>query len=280
MPDDRFYELASRYLDGATTDAEEVELSEKLTSDPDVRREMARLVNQHAALRWSFVPAEEATPLPQPRILTRRRSRRRGAGSPASSGLPWIGAAAAAVFLILVVAALGRPTARPGPTAPPVVVRPPVPEPTEETRPLVGPPSAPVVPEAPPRPDRAPDLPPPAPAGVVEERRPAVSPPPAPPSPPTTPEPATTAAPAPIAVLEAVNGAATLGDLAAGAAILADRVLATPAGVRARVRFPDGTRVELSPATDVALSLRSGPHIALRGGEILAEVEKQAADRP
>ena len=47
-------ELASRYLDGESSEAEERELLDLLKRDPAARAEFARWVNQHAALRWQF----------------------------------------------------------------------------------------------------------------------------------------------------------------------------------------------------------------------------------
>ena len=278
--DDRFYDLASRYLDGATSGIEERELSDRLASDEGARREMARLVSQHGALRWTFVPAEGATPLSRPRPPRRRAWRRPERKT--SPLVPWMAAAAAALFLVAVGAALSRPPARAPSRLPAVATRDvdPAPRPSRpDEAPL--PPPAPRT-EEPPRPAPLP-LPAPAPsAPAAPTPRPVADAPPVPavPAPTTTTEPGTQAAPAPVAVLDAVEGAAALGDAAAGAPLYADRELATPAGVRARVRYDDGTRIDLGPETAVVLSSRPGKHVTLRAGELAADVVRQPADRP
>lgn len=63
----RAIELAGKFLDGAADEAELAELAALLRSDPEARRTLARLMNQHATLRWmhasiAAVPARRARP--------------------------------------------------------------------------------------------------------------------------------------------------------------------------------------------------------------------------
>ncbi|MBA4387686.1 MAG: hypothetical protein C0404_06870 [Verrucomicrobia bacterium] len=50
-PDDRFMDLASRYLDRQTDGQEVLELEQMLKDSPEARKLMGRLLNQHVALR-------------------------------------------------------------------------------------------------------------------------------------------------------------------------------------------------------------------------------------
>ena len=100
-----FDELASRYLDGESSEAEERELLELLKGDPAARAEFARWVNQHAALRWQFS---------EPRPAAARRRRRPTQRNSHSFSLP-IGAAAAAALFLVVLAWGSRPKPLPRP---------------------------------------------------------------------------------------------------------------------------------------------------------------------
>lgn len=244
-----FDDLASRYLDGETSEAEEQAFLDLLKADPFARSEFARLLNQHGALRWQF---SEAKP------VTARRRRR--FPSAARSPLPWIAAgAAAAVLLAIVAAALSRPSAppsrpqiaRPPQDPAPVVVLPP------ET-PMPAPVEIPATPPAPPTPQAPSPLPAPAP----EAPKPAPLPPPVVAE---APKP-TAVAPAPVARLETVEGANVDGRPArAGDPLLAGQVVEGAA----RLRWDDGTSIAL----DGRLALDRP--LAFSRGTLEAEVAKQ-----
>ena len=66
---DRAIELAGKFLDGSADAAEQAELAALVKADPAARLVLARLMNQHAALRWmhatiAAVPARRPRPLP------------------------------------------------------------------------------------------------------------------------------------------------------------------------------------------------------------------------
>jgi len=65
---DRAIELAGKFLDCTADDAEQAELAALVKGDPEARLTLARLMNQHATLRWmhatiAAVPARRRRPL-------------------------------------------------------------------------------------------------------------------------------------------------------------------------------------------------------------------------
>ncbi len=242
---ERLDDLGSRYLDGETSESEELELLDLLRADANARRELARLINQHGALHWQL--AESKPPAAR---------RRRRFSAPARSVSPWIwaGAAAAAVFFLL-LASLSRPPAKPPtlhPTPSAYVELPAPPAPEPPPAPRLEPPAPPLPPPAPPIVEPPPPLPPPAPkpAPAVAE---------APPKP-------TLAAPAPIAILEDVENAVVDGRPAkAGDPLLPAQVV----DGRALLRWPDGTSIRL----DGLLALTKP--LGFPQGRLAADVAKQ-----
>lgn len=245
-------DLASRYLDGETSEAEELELLDLLKGDEAARRDFARLVNQHGALRWQFS---------EPKPVTARRRRRFPAPQRNSRFVSLLAAGAAAALFLVVVAGVSRP--KPAPQKPAEIVRteepppspprpaPPPPAPRNET----DPPFRDALPHAPepPRPTPEPPKPlPPPPPPVVAE----------------APKPPTVVAPNPIATLEEVGNATLDGRPAkAGDPLLPAQVV----DGAARLRWPDGMSIQL----DGRLALNTP--LALTRGHAAVDVARPLA---
>lgn len=241
---ERLEELLGRHFEAALAPEEESELAARLSASAEARALTASYMRIEGSLAYL---GKAGTLESRPRRLRRR-------ASPAPSPLPWIlGGAVAAAFLVVIALA---PTGRvPAPAAETAEVAPEEerkveaarvarlerelrraePEPFREPKP-------------PPRPEPPAPAPPARPPGVVE--------------PPAVPKPAPRTEPA-IARLE-VEGSAPQ-DLPAG----------TSVETRGVVRFPDGSRLELSGA------LRDlGRGTLLTSGTLTAVVSRQPAGRP
>lgn len=277
-------ELFERYLRDELDDDAARRLSAVLATEEGARR-FAEFVQE-----WTLLGGAARQRLAEGDRQTSRRIRkvRVSAGSPGQTRavLGWaIGAAAAAVFLLLVLSVPGRVSRRE--EKPPVVVRD-----AEAPTPAPAPPPSPVPDPAPPPAPRS--EPRPAPPPTTPD--PVVAPPPPPLPPPVEPprekpaeprgEPPTRAARVAIAVLGRVQGdvlvAAPDGrrKAAAGDSLSADDGVETRAG-SALIEYPDGTRLDLSAETVVErLPEKQGRRAAvLARGTVTATVAKQGAGR-
>jgi ferric-dicitrate binding protein FerR (iron transport regulator) len=281
---DRLAELIAEFLEGALDPAGRAELNARLRDDAAARSRFAAAMRQETLVGEVLRDARAAA---EARPVTRRRSsrRRRAAGRPPAY-FPWVAAAAAGLLASLAVLFASRPTPPPAervvrnveepPAEPPAEPPPPPARAAPAPRPVETPP--PAAPSEPPAP-----LPPaaaPVPAG--QPAPPAAEAPAPPPRPAATP---TTVA-ASVATIQTVErqvfALTPAGRVAAraGDAIAPGHGLETADG-RAVVAFPDGTRVDLGPATRVrAFADRQGKEIDLRRGALDADVARQAAGRP
>jgi ferric-dicitrate binding protein FerR (iron transport regulator) len=276
MSDDRLAVLISEYLEGTLGEAERAELNELLVGDAGARARFAKAMRQETLMGDLL---RDARPGSAP--ATRRRSARAWRRTESPRGvLPWVAAAAAG---LLVTAALVLASRPPAPRPEPVVRKAEAPA-VEDPRPPVPPPPARELPPPPapaPRPERvetpvapavpAPEKPVPAPAPAP------VPEPPAPVAPPTV---------TVLATLKAAEGevvsvtARGRGPARAGDAIVGSQGIETADG-RATVVYPDGTRLEISPATRIrAFTDQAGKGIELLQGALAAQVTKQPAGRP
>ena len=282
------------YLDGGATPAEVAELERLLETDRAARDRFARLCEQDAALR-QILAVEPAATAPPPRLRQRRGAVRPAADPSATPWLPLAMVAAAAIFALILAAALfstsepairEKPVARPRP----VPLERPAPPPPPEPAPRVEiPKPAPLPPPPPPvRPEPKPDfvVPKPAPAPVQPEPP---APPPPPPKPEPKPEPVTppkvTEAAVVVARVERFKGQVQLltGKDASPAkeplALTSGQGLQTVAAdAVATIRFPDATTVDLGGETRIAqVTNGTGKRIVLEAGAVTAQVSRQPA---
>lgn len=271
------------YLDGELPVAEARTLELHLECCPPCRREADSLSELHRDLsqRAAELECMEADPIPA--ILAksqwdeaagaRRRRRRLARREGPSRAMPWIVAAAAACLLIAVASLVRSRPAAPSAETPSTVAEhapapseaaPPAPSPgvpVEERTPARGtfPPLPPTVPE-----ERTPRVPDPAPE--PKEPRPETKP----------------ARPAPrptiiaVARIASVTGDVALGGskAAAGGRIAAgDRLVTTGADGRARIIFPDGTRIQIGG--DATVTFVTEKRFELGRGALLADVAPQ-----
>jgi anti-sigma factor RsiW len=254
-------EMIVAYLVGDLPAEGAAALEDRLSRDSAARDRFARICFEDLALREVAVMG----------VSTRRRSRRPiGTRWPRSAPSSWLPALAAVGIFVGLVALLGTPPGRP--PEEPVAAAPSAPPPPQEPEaPPSAPPAAPPVEERPvPKPPSpAPVPPPPAP--------PRIDPLPSPPAP--KPTPTVVAA----AHLERATGA-TLDDrtVRAGAPVPPGASIRTEgAGSEALVVFPDGTRLELGPDTQVRDFFDlPGKSLRLERGFLRADVAPQPPGRP
>lgn len=286
-------DLFDRYADGTLSAAERAEFL-RLLETPEGRRRFAELSAYEAALGEEArlanergLPEREARPssrtLP---AVRRRRVPPRDSGNAGLKAALGVAAAVLLVGVLLAVAFSSGPAER-APVARPVApIKPPdVPAPAPRVEPVV-PHEAPKPPPPPqPLPDRtertpAPFVPPPP----AEAPKPAPAPVPAPAP---RPEPAareveTTLAF--IAELERAQGEVLLAGAkaAAGKGIASGQALVAGRDAYASVRFPDGTRLEISGATQVGRIADGVPGKAIQIEEGYASLDaaKQPAGKP
>jgi len=277
MTPERLQELLNAFVDDQLDAPGQRELAKALETNEEARRAFVRATDQHQALREL---------LGRPGVQRRKR-------------MSWIPPAVAAAVVLAalsfyllrpqtpassppdVVAKEKKPIPAPPPVPPPAPTpapKPlPVPEPTPEPKPEPKP-LPPAPPPAPPVPDKPPD---PVPAPPAPKPVPPVQPVPPPPAPPKE----TAIA---VATLESVRGevyALHSGErkaARAGLAIASGLGLGTGAGESAAVIvFPDSTRIELRPGTELAeISAAAGKRIVVNQGAIFAEVARQPAGQP
>jgi hypothetical protein len=308
MTHDRFDELYERYSDGGLSDAERAEF-ERLLEDPSCRARLVEVSSYEAAvteeLRLAGTSVAKDEPLAPPdsksssrswpKVGSRRIPIQRPAEIDETRVLTTVGFAAAAAGLIILV--LIFVTSPRNHEAPPIVVRP-MPDPSTAPRdvPAVGLPKAAVEAVTAPKTPAVEDpLTPrrfePAPSPKETSRE---TPKPGPPKAPKAPEKPSVAPPKPddprresatfVATVERVAGEVLLGTetAEAGKGIASGRTLTTgPAGY-ASLKYPDGTRVELSADTTLS-KLVDGPagkSAQLEQGMIFVDAAKQPAGRP
>jgi ferric-dicitrate binding protein FerR (iron transport regulator) len=291
---DRFELLFERYSDGDLSGAERDEFV-SLMETPEGRARFVELSSYEAALteelRVPAAPEKSPSSRTHPKVGSRRISLVQEPEQEESQLLTRIAliAAAAVVGILTIVFAL---SAKP-PAPPPLVNRPVLipklpearsPEPTKEERPMPA-----TTPEA-----KAPSDPlvVPAPRPTPRETPPPVTIEPVVPAPRSAPPPAavpkTEVKPQEsatfVATIEQVSGDARLAEKAGevGKGVAAGQSIATGHDGYMAVRYPDGSRVELGPDTQVS-KVSDGPAGKagfLDSGMIFVDAAKQPAGRP
>ncbi len=297
MKPEDIQQLLDAWRDGTISDGEARRLAEAMRADPavaaEVRREQLFAGFAAQALEGddgeAFVRSfrERRTAERQStefiKLLERRASSRRNARPAASAAWIWA-LPAAALFLVLLTAAIvtSRRREKPEPLVqatepePAPKVELPV-TPLREARPTAAP-----RPPEPPRTEAPRPEPPPAPPQEVPREEVPV------------PKPAPAPKPAPVAPTRVLTGVARIepliGDvwLLQGGRRLKEKVVPSGSGVatdglsQAAVIFPDGTRLTLEPGTVIHEIVRGpkGLRVQLDKGTLTGDIEKQPADQP
>jgi hypothetical protein len=311
---DRFDELLSEYLDGSLDAAGRAELASMIDADPARRELFVAMVREHGLLaselrdpgegfarrvmaeidkgRSQFVRAVMAD-LKGPGSGGRRPSPPRRPIRPRDDQAPgWVLWASLAAGLLVVVVILLSTMGGEDPSKsdrkivkePPRPVKvEPVPAPRPEPEVVKETPSPAPRPEIPPAPKPEPKSPE-TPVVVVPKPKSEPDAVPAPPTPKPEPVPPDKA-PATVtevAKLESVEGEVTVGDAAAQPGPLTPGfVLETKSEKSlAVIRYPDGTRVDVSGLSKIQDEPAKPGHVLTMTGVVTADVAKQPADRP
>jgi len=289
-----------RYLAGGMTPEEARPFLESVRQDPQALVLLGRALEDQAYLYDALRVRPEAEPRPAhdtARILKTRRlmTGRRPPGGPAAG---WIMGAVAAAAVLLLLYTSTTPSPRPP-------VRTPVARVVEVPAPAPAPTPSPVAPAPEPKRVRVDPLPtPPPPSPRVDVPVPA---PPAPKQPepvapsPLIPPPLPREKPAPTVVMppeppkriiaridQAAAGTALLDasgpkEARAGLALVSGQGLETGAEGGTRVRFPDGTKIDLAPHTllrEIVDDPATGKNILVAWGTLTSEISKQPTGKP